>query len=200
MSQPDASSLNYANTRTLAKVSTGNRELQRTAAGDHEAFRQLYAMFDVRVRGYARSLIRDGAFADDVTQEVFMEIWEKAARFDPTKGTATNWIMMLVRSRAIDRIRSIESSRIREEDWQRRHMLRDVDTVTESVRLNLEHEQVKTALVKLTDLQYQTIVLRFFRGLSTAQIGRQLGTSPSTIKSRCRDALRALRAELAMSA
>src|SRR5687768_3530994 len=79
--------------------------LERVAHGDHEAFKVLYDRHARVVNGYATSILRDWAEAEDVAQEVFVQAWVQAARFDPLRGTSIAWLLMIARTRALDRLR-----------------------------------------------------------------------------------------------
>lgn len=178
----------------------GDLELLGSAGGDQQAFAQLHRRYAARVFGLANTILRDPALAEDVAQEVFLELWRKGFRFDPDKGSATSWIMTLTRSRAIDRVRSTELSRTRDTNWTNHQGTRDVDCVMESVLVGLAQDQVRVLLGTLSTLQRETIELTYFRGLNSAEVGRLLGTSPQTIKSRARDGLIRMRRHLQVAA
>ncbi len=146
--------------------------------------------------GLALAVIHNQAMAEEVTQEVFLELWRKASRFDPARGSATAWILTLTKSRAIDQVRRAELTRARDTKWTQGHIDRDFDSVTEAALTDLEHGQVRTAMAALSVLQRQAIVLTYFRGLSTTEVSRLLLIPASTVKKRCRDGLIRMRTEM----
>ncbi|MET3805995.1 RNA polymerase sigma-70 factor (ECF subfamily) [Nakamurella sp. UYEF19] len=175
-------------------------DLVAVGHGDRQAFHRLHRAFAAKVFGLARTTIRDQTMAEDVTQDVFLELWRKASRFDPAKGSANSWIMTLTRSRAIDRIRMAEGTRVRDTTWSRREVTRDFDSVTETVLASADHHQVGAALSTLSALQQQAIVMTYFRGLSCTEVATMLRIPTSTVKTRCRDGLIKLRLQLAEAA
>jgi RNA polymerase sigma-70 factor (ECF subfamily) len=88
--------------------------LGRVAQGDKRAFSELYDQLAPRVLGLVRRLLVDHAQSEEVTQEIFLEIWQSASRFDPTKGAATTWVLTMAHRRAVDRVRASQSSRDRD--------------------------------------------------------------------------------------
>jgi RNA polymerase sigma-70 factor (ECF subfamily) len=166
--------------------------LTRVARGDDAAFGALYDSLGSSVYGLARRIIRDPARAEEVAQEVFLQVWQTAARFDPERGRAKSWVLTLAHRRAVDAVRRDQSATDRERtyDWTPGP---DRDVVDETVSLRLEHEQVRRCLEGLTDLQHEAITLAYFQGYTYAETAEVLGANPSTIKTRMRDGLVRLR-------
>jgi RNA polymerase sigma-70 factor (ECF subfamily) len=165
--------------------------LGRVAKGEDAAFRAVYDQAAGQVLGVARRVVRDPAQSEEVMQEVLLEVWRTAARFDPEAGSASAWIMTLAHRRAIDRVRSEHSAALRE---QRAAVARvDYDDVTEAVETNLEHERVRRCLASLTDLQRESVTLAYYQGYTYREVAGLLGVAVGTVKTRMRDGLIRLR-------
>ncbi|MDH6180050.1 RNA polymerase sigma-70 factor (ECF subfamily) [Microbacteriaceae bacterium SG_E_30_P1] len=173
--------------------------LARVASGDKNAFSQLYDEMAPRVFGLVKRVLIDHAQAEEVTQEVFLEIWQTAARFDPTKGGAATWILTMTHRRAIDRIRASQSSRDRDVRVGIRDFDPGHDNVSEHVEVSVEHARVAKALERLTDLQRQAITLSYYGGYSNSEVATMLSVPLGTVKTRIRDGMIRLRDELGVA-
>jgi RNA polymerase sigma-70 factor (ECF subfamily) len=178
---------------------TNEQRLVRVAQGDRAAFSALYDSTASRVFGLVRRLLVDSAQAEEVTQEVYLEIWQSASRFEATRGSAMSWMLTLAHRRAVDRIRSAQSSRDRDVKIGIRDYDREYDHVSETVEVRLESERVKRALVKLTELQRQAVVLAYFKGLSHSEVATLLHVPVGTVKTRLRDGMIRLRDEMGVT-
>jgi RNA polymerase sigma-70 factor (ECF subfamily) len=148
------------------------------------------------VFGLVGRVVRNPAQAEEVTQEVFVELWRTASRFDPARGTARAWIMTCAHRRAVDRVRSAERAARRDDLAGRRDQGRSYDQVAEQVEATLEREQVRRSLDALTDLQRQAVVLAYHGGYTHREISELLGVPSGTVKTRLRDGLLRLRDHL----
>ncbi|MFP4149022.1 MAG: ECF RNA polymerase sigma factor SigK [Nitriliruptoraceae bacterium] len=167
--------------------------LAAVARGDQAAFAALYDRIAPLVHGVVRRVVRDPAQSEEVTQEVLVELWRTAVRFDPDRGTARAWILTMAHRRAIDRVRSEQSSRDRTARVAGREHTRPFDDVAEQVETSLEHDRVRTALATLTDLQRQAVELAYYQGYTYREVAELLDTPLGTIKTRMRDGLIRLR-------
>ena len=170
--------------------------LVAVAEGDQLAFAALYDRVTPQVLGVALRVLRDRALAEEVAQEVMVEVWRKADRFDPDRGTASGWITTLAHRRAVDRVRSEQASRDRDDRVSRRDEPRAFDAVADEVQVNLDHWQVRRALSTLTERQREAIELAYFGGHTYRDVARVLGIPEGTAKSRLRDGLLRLREAL----
>lgn len=173
--------------------------LAQVAQGDRVAFAALYDGTAARVHGLVRRLLVDHAQAEEVTQEVFLEIWQSAARYEPSRGSAITWMLTLAHRRAVDRIRSSQSSRDRDTRVGIRDFATEYDSVAEAVEITVESERVKRALAKLTELQRQAVTLAYFRGLSHSEVAALLRVPIGTVKTRLRDGMIRLRDEMGVT-
>jgi RNA polymerase sigma-70 factor (ECF subfamily) len=178
---------------------TLNDLLGLVAEGDEGAFGQLYDQSSGRVFGLVRRLLKDSAQSEEVTQEIFLEVWQNAKRYDPNKGSATTWILTMAHRRAVDRIRSSQSTRDRDQKIGLRDLETEYDSVSESVEIKVEHERVGEALKRLTELQRQAVTLAYYGGYSHSEVAEMLKVPIGTVKTRLRDGMIRLRDELGVA-
>lgn len=174
--------------------------LHRVAKGDEAAFTELYDLLAAPIFGVVRRVVRDQAQSEEVTQEVLVELWRTAARYDPAKGNASTWAMTIAHRRAVDRVRSAQARSDREQRAAQQAVQRDFDTVSEQVAVRLEREQVRRCLSGLTDLQREAVLLAYYGGRTYPEVAELLRTPLSTIKTRMRDGLIRLRDCLGVTA
>lgn len=161
------------------------------AQGNHGAFDALFKQLSGPVYHAALAVMRDRAQAEEVSQEVLMEIWRTAGRFDPGRGSAAAWALTIARRRAIDRVRSTVAEATRE----RRDGEVPVawDQVSETVEDIIDRERLTSSLDRLSGPQRQAIMLAFYGGHTHSEIAVILGVAVGTVKSRIRVGLERLR-------
>ncbi|MEE1825168.1 ECF RNA polymerase sigma factor SigK [Streptomyces sp. BE20] len=170
------------------------RELvARTAVGDHDAYRTLYRALAGQVLGMVRRVLRDPAQSEEVAQEVMLEVWRSAARYRPDRGGVLAWVMTMAHHRAVDRVRRSQAESSREEKAAAHLQERAFDEVAEQIENRLERERVRRCLGRLTELQRQSLVLAYYRGLTYPEVADLLEAPLSTVKTRMRDGLVRLR-------
>jgi RNA polymerase sigma-70 factor, ECF subfamily len=172
-------------------------QLGLVARGDPAAFAAVYDQVAVGVFGIVRRVIRDLAQSEEVTQEVMLEVWRNASRFDTGRGSALAWIMTMAHRRAVDRVRSAQ----REAERERRTAAADIpyDEVAEAVESSLERERVRRCLGSLTEVQRESVTLAYYGGYTYGEVASLLSVPPGTVKTRMRDALIRLRDCLAVT-
>ncbi|MCW2900296.1 MAG: polymerase, sigma-24 subunit, subfamily [Streptosporangiaceae bacterium] len=170
--------------------STGPEALvARVARGDTAAFERLYEEFSGTVYGLVRRVLRDPAQSEEVAQEVLVEVWRTAARFDAERGGAVAWITTLAHRRAIDRVRSVQAASDRDQRAARRSVEVPYDEVAERVETRLEGERVRRCLGGLTELQRESVTLAYYGGYTHREVAGLLSVPLGTVKTRMRDGL-----------
>src|SRR6204780_4636941 len=173
-SNPDASRF-----RASPADRRGERDLNdlliHVARGDQDAFEQLYDRLAGPAYGVIRRVLRDPSQSEEVTQEVLLEVWRTAARFDPALGGAATWVMTIAHRRAIDRVRSVTAAADRE------RKIVEVDTphdeVAEAVEASLDAERVQRCLGGLTEIQREAITLAYY-GRPSYRLGGRVVRAP----------------------
>ena len=174
--------------------------LQRVAGGDQAAFARVYDLLSPRVFGLILRVLVNRAQSEEVLQEVFLEVWQSAARFAPNRGQGRSWVLTIAHRRAVDRVRASQSSTDRDVRAGFRDLGVAHDEVAEQVELRIEWERVATALSALPDAQKEALTLAYYGGYSQSEIAALVGAPLGTIKTRMRDGLSRLRAEMGVSA
>lgn len=166
--------------------------LRRAGTGDQAAFAEVYRELAPVVYGVVLKVVRDPAMSEEVTQEVFVELWRLAPRYDGERGSPRTWAATVAHRRAVDRVRSEQSLRNREEAESRRAD-RQHDDVVDEVVDRLDRTRVAAALDQLTDPQREAVTLAYFGGHTYREVAVLLGVPEGTIKTRIRDGLIKLR-------
>ncbi|MFG3054778.1 sigma-70 family RNA polymerase sigma factor [Kitasatospora sp. NPDC048239] len=165
----------------------------RTAFGDQDAFAALYDAVAGQVLGLIRRVLRDPAQSEEVAQEVMLEVWRTAARYEPARGEVLAWVLTMAHRRAVDRVRAAQAAVDRDQRAAAKAHTPVFDEVAEQVEGRLEREQVRRCLRMLTELQRESVTLAYYRGFSYREVADLLATPLGTVKTRMRDGLIRLR-------
>ena len=168
---------------------------------DVDAFARIYDETSERVYGVVLRVVRDPAQAEEVTQEVYLEIWRQAERYDPARGSAIAWVMTIAHGKAVDRVRSVEPSRRRDlvDGALNCHAVPYDDTAETAERLH-NVQVVQGALTALSLKQRQAVELAYFCGHPHSEVARLLEVPLGTAKSRIREGLVQLRLSILTTA
>jgi RNA polymerase sigma-70 factor (ECF subfamily) len=182
-------------TRHAAPASAWERDVRdRVVAGDESALSELYDQYASYVYGLAARVIGDPRAAEDVSQDVFVSLWERPGAFDPARGSLRTWLGTLTHRRAVDHIRREEARRRRaEREAGRTVPMPDVEEMATAL---LTAERVRAALEVLPAEQRRAVELAYFGGQTYRQVARTLGIPEGTAKSRLRLALRRIADQL----
>jgi RNA polymerase sigma-70 factor (ECF subfamily) len=161
--------------------------LAQVARGDHAAFEVVYDRLAGPVYGVARKVLRDPAQSEEVAQEVMLEVWRSASRYDAAKGSPVAWVMTIAHRRAVDRVRSENASVAREQKLMPGPV--DGDDVSQLVEMALDRQRVRRCMGSLTTLQAESIKLAYYGGYTYPQVAGLLGVALGTVKTRIRDGL-----------
>lgn len=171
----------------------------RVAGGDDVALGQLYDRFGQAVYSLCLRIVRDGATAEELTQEVFVRLWRSAASFEPTRGRVSTWLLRIAHNLALNEVRRRQSRPViaPDVDWEV-ESAGFADTTGEGdpalmAGLRERAELVRRALLQLPAPQRQAIELAFFGGLSQAEVAAAMGDPLGTVKSRIRVGMQRLR-------
>lgn len=182
-------------------ASTGSADspaglVQRVAQGDKDAFASLYDLVAPRVHTVTTRVVRDPSMAEEVTQEVMVELWRTAARFDADRGSVTAWAVTIAHRRSVDRVRSTQASRDRDQRDVDRSPGSDHDVVAEEVAVTLERDELTEALDTLTGTQREAIELAYWSGYTYREVAQVLDVPEGTVKTRIRDGMARLRSRM----
>jgi len=161
--------------------------LAQVARGDHSAFEEVYDQLAGPVYGLVRKVLRDPAQSEEVAQEVMLDVWRTASRFDAGRGSAGAWVMTIAHRRAVDRVRTETAAAAREQ--KAAASPENGDNVAELVENALDQQRVRRCLDALTPLQAEAVTLAYYGGYTYPQVAELLGVALGTVKTRIRDGL-----------
>ncbi|MFJ5776418.1 ECF RNA polymerase sigma factor SigK [Streptomyces sp. NPDC093094] len=167
--------------------------LVKVADGDESAFDGVYEALARPVMGLARRILQDAAQAEEVTQDVMVEVWRTADRYRPDRGSAKAWVLTLAHRRAVDRVRQAQAAAQRDRRAGALLAVRDYDEVAEAVEEDDERRRTHRCLERLTRLYRTPLLLAYYQGMTYLEVAHSLAAPAGTVKSRMRTGLRLLR-------
>ena len=171
--------------------------LESVAAGDQRALERFYRLTIGKVFGLAIRIVRNRATAEEVAEDVYVQVWRSAATYDPQRGSPLGWVLTICRSRALDALRRADSAIVDSDPTERLDAVtRHLPGLQDLLESTQEHAALHAALTRLRPEQRQILSLAFFRGLSHAEIAQVAHLPLGTIKSHIRRAICALREDL----
>ncbi|MBI1805272.1 MAG: sigma-70 family RNA polymerase sigma factor [Ignavibacteriae bacterium] len=173
--------------------------LQRIAQGDESALSEMYDQYGQFLYSFVVRILHSVEEAEDVVQDVFLQVWKKAATYEQGKGTVYTWLVTMTRNRAIDRLRS--------KDFRAHYQQVDVNTVALAAESRVSNPHARSVfsdvqrvvsgtLSRLSLDQQQVLALAYYEGFSQSEIAKKLNIPLGTVKSRMRKALYSMRSML----
>ncbi|MEJ7743175.1 MAG: ECF RNA polymerase sigma factor SigK [Nocardioidaceae bacterium] len=170
--------------------------LTLVASGDQEAFAAFYDATSRTIFGITLSVLRNRAQAEEVTQEVYVDAWRFAGRFDAAQGSPTAWLNTIAHRKAVDRVRSTERTTQREQREFEADTRPPAADTSDLVVAADEGQRVRSALSQLPEAQRTAVQLAYFEGRSHSEVAEHLQVPLGTVKTRIRDAMKRLRKQL----
>lgn len=173
--------------------------LRGVAAGDPDAFEQLYRQQGPILLAAIIRVVRNRSLAEEVLQDVFAEVWADCSRFDAAAGSGRGWLITICRRRAIDRVRSVQAQQNRDYTQGLKEAHASEPDVQHLALEHVESARAATALRELPKDQATAIALAYYQELTHAEIAAHLNVPLGTVKTRIRDGMKRLRAHLGVA-
>lgn len=174
--------------------------IAQAARGHEDVFAELYDLTSNRIYGVILRVIRSPELAQEVAQEVYVEIWRQSGRYVKERGSVMAWMTTMAHRRAVDRVRSESSDTARDQKYALLNVEREVDGVWDGVEQRIDVERVRRGMASLTEIQREALTLVYFGGYTHAEVAKLLKLPLGTAKTRVRDGLIGLRDALGVEA
>jgi RNA polymerase sigma-70 factor, ECF subfamily len=177
--------------------------LRRMAGGDESALGALYDRWSPLVHSVVARIVGDADDAEELVEEAFLQAWRQAGRYEGTRGGVSTWLVVIARSRALDRVRLAGHKRAAaaeplENAESAGSLLPDTHTPLAAAELAETRQIVHAAMEKLPPDQRETLEMAYFKGMSQSEIAEATGQPLGTVKTRCRLGLQKLREALSV--
>jgi RNA polymerase sigma-70 factor, ECF subfamily len=185
-----------AQANSVATIEHDCELIRRTARGDHESLSELHTRYHGVLLATAMRVLSNFKDAEEVVQEAFVQIWEKASAYDARRGKPLTWAMTLTRNKAIDRLRRVQRRHRLHDEIEQEAQIWDRVTESDSSDAAAAHETqqiVRSAVIQLSEDQRRAIELAFFSGLTQHEIAEKLDEPLGTVKARIRRGMLKLR-------
>ena len=170
--------------------------LQACAGGDKKSFERLYALTAPKLTAITRQMVGDEQLTFDILQQAYLSIWKKAGSFDPDKGKAFTWLLVVTRNQSLDHLRKIKRRGYSEELTD--IYMDETAHADDSTRALLLRRLIAPHLEKLSPQTAQAVILSVVHGLSSREIGERINVPTNTVKSWVRRGLKKLRQDMAI--
>ncbi len=171
--------------------------LARIAAGETYALEQLFDRYSGLLTALARRVLHDPSDAEEIVQEVFLQVWNQAGRYDRSRSSVSTWLVLITRSRAIDRLRSRQvKDRTLTALKQEKPNLHTSPEGSRNVLLDQRRSRLRLELAELPNEQREVLELAFFKGMTQSEISASTGIPLGTVKTRTLLAMKKLRKAL----
>ena len=166
------------------------------AHGDKDALECFYEKYSTQVFSLARYMLKDEAIAEEIAQDVFLAVWQKAGTFKANRGSPKGWLMSIAHHRVIDHVRSAKRARASmdrmAQEMASLEKLYQVRTEDEALR-SIERQEIAKALESIPEAQRTVILMSYFQGYSQTEIAKILDQPLGTVKTRIRLGMQKLR-------
>lgn len=168
--------------------------IERMMAGDEGALSAIYDRYSAMLFGMLVRILRDEQAAEEVLQDIFMQLWRNAAQFDAQRGALSSWLLVIGRNRAISRLRGKASREVlEEEDGDYANVFVSAQNLEDEASRAQLRNNITAALGSLPAEQRQAVELAYFEGMTQSEIASRTGAPLGTVKTRVRTAMQSLK-------
>ena len=168
--------------------------VERMIAGDESALSTLYDRYSSMLFSMLMRILKDTSAAEEILQDLFLQLWRNPSRFDPSRGSLPAWLLVIGRNRAISRLRSRERREVSEDsDGFSMDSIPSPGNIEEEAQRSQLAQRLRSAMATLPPEQREAVELAYFEGMSQTEIATRTGSPLGTVKSRVRTAMQSLK-------
>jgi len=168
--------------------------VERMIAGDESALSTLYDRYSSMLFSMLMRILKDTSAAEEILQDLFLQLWRNPSRFDPSRGSLPSWLLVIGRNRAISRLRSRERREVSEDsDGFSMDSIPSPGNIEEEAQRSQLAQRLRSAMATLPPEQREAVELAYFEGMSQTEIATRTGSPLGTVKSRVRTAMQSLK-------